>query len=573
MQTDMTIKEKATRLWAILGLCSLGISITSCDSGELPVGRKDPAKVELRFSASISDSPSTKAGQPPQPVITDGNTFSNGEHTFGMFITREDGAPLVTGSEDNMKSILTMSGSSQKWSYTDKEGTSITLKANNGDKIKITGYYPWTTDATATAVPFDLSSTDPTQWTDLLYLSKPTAEESSMITEGKAIDLTFSHAFCWVTINLTKLSTNNTVTVKAVNIANAYAGQGTIVNKGSINPKTGKINKKPTSGPLKIDLTPPITLEESTAGSAAVFNFLVPPVMSRDIKDSDIVIEVTTSEGTGPSDKVDKVLTFPLSLTHLNQDITNSPTLYGFQQGMHNTYNIVYNNSAMILSLSDWQTVRIDEPKLGVGTSGVNPVSRTFNTGDVSALGYGSEYPVPPPSDFTLTQNDHRYHTYLGEVAENNNGVYRSDISSTPSPVGQQQVPNAWQAAVNCADERPYPTIHIATKYAAGGAQIPWKDKATGTLLAKQACVEFREGGYADWRLPRISECYMMAYTNGANLGYKDFWSATEADADNCYAAVYDNEGKTLYYVEKRQKTEYLYVRCVRDADKPKPKN
>lgn len=568
MQTDMTIKEKATRLWAILGLCSLGISITSCDSGELPVGRKDSAQVELRFSASISDCPSTKVV--PQPTITEGTAFDkNKTHTFGMFITREDGTTaLVTGSEDNMKSTLTVSGSTQKWGYTDKGDTPITLKANNGDKIKITGYYPWTTDATATAVPFDLSSTDPTQWTDLLYLSEPTAGESSTITDNNAINLTFSHAFCWVTINLTKLSGNNTVTVKAVNIGNAYAGQGTIVNKGSINPKTGKINKSPISGPLKIDLTPPITLEESMAGSPAVFHFLVPPVMRSDIKNSDIVIEVTTIESSDP--EVEKVLTFPLSQSHLNQDVAGNPTLYGFQQGMHNTYNIVYNNSAMILSLSDWQTVVINESGLGVGTSAVQHDSRTFNAGDVSTLGYGGE----SPSKFTLTSDNHIYHTYLGEVAENNNGEYRGSIESQASDDITNQWKLAWQAAVNYADERPYPTIHVAKNYAAGGAQIPWKDKATGTLLAKQACVEFREGGYTDWRLPRISECFMVVYnTKGINLSNKDFWSATEADADNCYAAAYDNEGKTLYYVNKRPKTEYLYVRCVRDADNPKPKN
>ena len=128
-------------------------------------------------------------------------------------------------------------------------------------------------------------------------------------------------------------------------------------------------------------------------------------------------------------------------------------------------------------------------------------------------------------------------------------------------------MPKAWQAAVNYTDERPYPTIHVAKNYAAGGAQIPWKDKATGTLLAKQACVEFREGGHNDWRLPRISECFMVVYnTKGINLSNKDFWSATEADADNCYATAYDDrDDYKMYYVNKRPKTEYLYVRCIRD--------
>ena len=79
MQTDMTIKEKATRLCAMIGVCSLGIYLAACDNGELPAGGEGAAKVELRFSASISDNPSTKAGQPPQPTITSGQAFSEGK--------------------------------------------------------------------------------------------------------------------------------------------------------------------------------------------------------------------------------------------------------------------------------------------------------------------------------------------------------------------------------------------------------------------------------------------------------------------------------------------------------------
>lgn len=49
----------------MIGVCSLGIYLAACDNGELPAGGEGTAKVELRFSASISDNPSTKAGQPP----------------------------------------------------------------------------------------------------------------------------------------------------------------------------------------------------------------------------------------------------------------------------------------------------------------------------------------------------------------------------------------------------------------------------------------------------------------------------------------------------------------------------
>lgn len=556
MQTDMTIKEKATRLCAMIGVSLSGIYLAACDNGELPAGGEGAAKVELRFSASISDSPSTKAGQPPQPTITEGQAFSEGKHLFGMFVTREDETALADGSSDNMKSTLTVSSSKQAWTHTDKTGvTPISLAVNNGENIIIKGYYPWTADTTVTAVPFNLSSTNPQDWTDLLYLSSPTGSQN--ITDGMApIPLVFSHAFCWVTINLLQLSPNNTVKVKAVNIGNAYTGQGTIVNRGALNLKTGKIVNS-VSGPLKIDMgSQPITLDAEGApgASAAVFNFLVPPVMSPNIKNSDIVIEVTTLESTGAdTPEEEKVLTFPLSLTHLNQDNSGSTTLYGFRKGMHNTYHIVYNNLAMNFSLFGWQTVSIDEAKLGEGTANVTPTKINFFdlwTGD----------PTVTPNK--LEPNDHRYHTYLGEVAENNNGEYR-DITTKNGKLGDR-----YEGAVT---EEPFqPALEAASSLAAGGAQISWKDKETGTLLAKQACAELREGGYTDWRLPRISECYILNYPTNL-MGGKEYWSATEASATECYAVVKVKEDGGDYWPKKFSKQESFYVRCVRDKNKPKP--
>ncbi|WP_416941050.1 hypothetical protein [Parabacteroides gordonii] len=556
----MTIKEKATRLCAMIGICLPGIYLAACDNGELPAGGEGAAKVELRFSASISDSPSTKGGQPPQPTITQGTAFSEGQsHLFGMFVTHEDGTALSEGSgdNDNMKSTLTVSGTTQRWAHTDKTGTTpISLAVNNGENIIIKGYYPWTAGATATAVPFDLSSTDPTEWTDLLYLSSPTGQQP--ITDGMGpISLKFSHAFCWVTINLLQLSSNNTVKVKAVNIGNAYAGQGTIVYKGTLNLKTGQIVNS-VSGPLKIDLGSPIDLDtEGTPGaSAAVFNFLVPPVMSSDIKNSDIVIDVTTLESTGAgTPDVEKVLTFPLSLTHLNQDNSSGTALYGFQKGKHNTYNIVYNNSAMNLSLSGWQTATIDEAKLGEGTESEKYKTRTFNASDKTVLGFGNT----ATNLYLLSLGNHIYHTYLGEVAENNNGKYVTEPSGNDK---YQQ----WKSVM--LSEPIYQSIYIAGNLAAGGAQIPWKDKETGALLAKQACVEFRDGGFSDWRLPRIGECFMMDYQATALEG-KESWSATEANLTASYAVV--KNGSSTYYPKSYSKQELFYVRCVRDADKNKP--
>lgn len=561
MQTDMTLREKATRLCALIGVCSLGIYLAACNYGELPVDGEGTGKVELRFSASISDSPSTKGIA--QPTITKGTAFADGVHLFGLFVTRPDGTPLTTGTgdDDNMKSTLTVSSnpSHQEWVHGDLNS----LAVNNGESIRIKGYYPWIEGATAATVPFDLSDTNPAMWIDLLYLSTPTPTTDTQITDLKnSIDLTFSHAFCWVTINLTKLSDQPAVKVKAVTIGNAYAGQKTVINQGTLNLTTGEITG--ISGPLKILQTEGneiiLTTQPETSANApqpAEFNFLVPPVMRADMKDSEIVIEVTTLESTGTGGKEEeKVLTFPLSLSHLNKDGAN----YGFQKGKHNTYNIVYNNSSMNLSLSDWHSVEIEKATLGEGMGLLYPTPRDFTPADVGYLD------LLLTDKYTLDVGDHSYHSFLGEVAENNNGIYIDSISSIPSVYVKER----WQDAVR--QEKVYPSIQVSGYNAAGGAQVPWKDKETGSLLAKQACVEYREGGYTDWRLPRISECYKMEYPQGLNLGFRDLWSATEADPEHCYAATCDEGGTNKFYVQKFPKESSFYVRCVRDAGKDNAK-
>ena len=562
----MTQREKATRLCALIGVCSLGIYLAACNYGELPADGEGTGKVELRFSASISDTPSTK-GTIALPPITQGSAFAEGTHEFGLFVTRPDGTALTTGSgdKDNMKSTLTVSsGMPQTWTH-----DVASLAVNNGESIRIKGYYPWTDGATATAVPFDLSDTNPAQWIDLLYLSTPAPTTENTITDAQStIDLTFSHAFCWVTVNLTKLSDNPPVKVKAVTIGNAYAGQKTVFNRGTLNLNTGEITG--TSGPLKIvqaegnEILLNTQPDPPANAQPAKFNFLVPPVMRADMKDSEIVIEVTTLESTGSSGTAEeKVLTFPLSLSHLNYDGANK--LYGFQKGKHNTYDIVYNNSAMNLSLSDWHSVTIDPTKLGEESELRFKKSRDFIPTDISLLESVNGSNI---SDYTLDAGDHLYHSFLGEVAENNNGKYIENIVSTPAGTSAPR----WKDAVR--QEKVYPSIQVSGYNAAGGAQIPWKDKETGSLLAKQACVEYREGGYTDWRLPRISECYMMAYDpQGQNfdLGFRDLWSATEANPDECYAATYNDDtsiGSRVFYVQKFPKESSFYVRCVRDANK-----
>lgn len=536
MHTDMIIRKKTTRIWTIIGICSLGLYFTACDNAELPGKEKVPANVELRFAASISDTPSTKTTNGPD-IIT-GAAFPSGTHTFGMFLTYEAGDPVTTGSEDNMKSILTRGAGPDVWTYTDKNDHSLSLTAKHGEKINITGYYPWMENATANSVPFDLTG-DAATWKDLLYLSSPADEQQ--VLDATPIALIFSHAYCWVTVKLSKLTDKNEVPVKAVSIENSYNSLKGIMNKGTINPKTGDVING-TTGPLTINCSPLINIPlEKPGTSPSEFHFLVPSFMSPDIKDSDIMIRVTTETNNG----IIEILSFPLTKAYLN----NATNQYGFQKGMHNTYNIVYNNSEMILSLSGWQETSIDAWTLGGGVEG-SPVSVEIKPN----WGLPSNLPKLDPTD-------HTYHSFLGEVAENNNGKYITlEISGNPA------LHEGWLPFLKA--EPIYPKLMVARNLAAGGAPIPWKDETTGVLTAKQACADLRDGGYKDWRLPRVSELFFFAYQTPDAINAKgdQLWSATEYDAENCYST---NHTGTWTFPAKASKKENLYVRCVRDYNKP----
>lgn len=541
MHIDMIINRKSTRIGAILSLCSLGLCFTACDSGELPGNGIDPANGGLRFTASISDSPATRTSV--GATLLSGTAFPDGAHTFGMFITDGVGSALPAGAADNMKTILTISGGGETWTYTDKNDTPLTLTAKPGDPVDIVGYCPWVAGATATAVPFDLSG-DMKDNKDLFYLSSPTETQHVGVVP---IALTFSHAYCWVTVKLSKLTEKTEVNVTAVSIENSNSTVKGVINKGSIDPKTGNVIMGSAEvGSLVINCSPAIDLplEGAVGTTPSEFNFLVPASMSTTINNSDIVIRVTTATTSG----VKEALSFPLNREHLNNANTDQ---YGFEKGKHNTYNIVYNNAEMVLSLAGWQNEPITEPGLGEGVTGISPFTGTF--------GYFPSEHQPAVNNNKLT--DHRLHTYLGEVADGNNGSYITTIVSSPT----LNTFDRWAPALKA--EPFYPKLMITRNLAAGGGMLPWKDENTGALLAKQACAECREGGYSDWRLPRIGELFILNYPENYING-KEYWSSTEYDATTCYyCAVKSGEA----FPNKASKETALYIRCVRDYEKPKP--
>ena len=568
MQTDMIARKKANQLWVIIGVCSLGLSITACDNEMLSRNDKETAGAELRFDTSISDDPSTRANG---ASLIEGTAFPNGEHTFGMFITDGDGAQLVTGSDDNMRLTLTRAtGVEDDWKHTNKNDKEmLSLSVNHGGVVNISGYYPWVEDASPEAVPFDLTG-DPDNWKDLMYLTSPS--DPVTVLDGKTIPLNFSHAYCWVKVVLSKLTDKNKVFVGAVSITNSNNDLKRIINRGQIDPKTG--NVIPTTsqaGSIVFKCPQPIELilnqADDTPGYSPVeFNFLVPEFMSADTKDFEIIIQVTAMiESPGSSGGAYEILSFPINKKFLNNAADgHGGTLFGFQRGKCNRYDIIYNNSEMALSLASWDNATIPDkpntPNHQVGQQQQQDVITVkFNNQGVK------------PEQNKLPPTDHMNHDLLGEVADGNNGYY---VTTVPDPNVTSSY-DAWKPFLYADKFNPW--LQVSIKDAAGGGIVPWKDAETGVLRAKQACIDFKGGGYTDWRLPRLGELGMLVYfrVQGSGIPSPDltqegYWSATEHGVTEAFCAIRQTPGSTPI-PRVVSKTGRMSVRCVRDLEKPNP--
>lgn len=560
MQTDMIARKKANQLWVIIGVCSLGLSITACDNEMLSRNDKETAGAELRFDTSISDDPSTRANG---ASLIKGTTFPNGEHTFGMFITDGDGAPLVTGSDDNMRLTLTRAtGVEDDWKHTNKNDKEmLSLSVNHGGVVNISGYYPWVEDASPEAVPFDLTG-DPSTWTDLMYLTSPS--DPVTVLDGKTIPLNFSHAYCWVKVVLSKLTDKNKVFVGAVSITNSNNDLKRIINRGKIDPKTGNVIPATSqAGSIMFKCPQPIELiinaADDTPGYSPVeFNFLVPAFMSLDTKDFEIILQVTAKIGNAGAYEI---LSFPINKKFLNNVADgHGGTLFGFQRGMCNKYDIIYNNSEMALSLASWGNATIpDKPNTPNHQVGQQQQQ------DVISIIFDNQGQKPEANK--LSPSDHMNHDLLGEVADGNNG-YCVEIDPVLNP---SNVFEAWESFLYA---EPFnPSLQVSKTDAAGGRIVPWKDAETGVLRAKQACIDFKGGGYTDWRLPRLGELGMLAYfkkSGEPELLQDGYWSATERSATEAFCIIRQKPGSTPI-PRVVDKTGRMSVRCVRDLQKPNP--
>lgn len=489
---------------------------------------------------------------------------------LGMFIRSTAGVDVHPGSGDNMKATIT---SGEEWIYAKKDGTPIdTLKGMVNKKIKLIAYYPWNSAASDTSVPFDFTASMPLVQTDFLY--NVPEKQTHRITAGGRVELEFGHAYSCVTLEIVKSDPNVIVTIESVGIINQLKDY--IKNKGSINPTTGEVN---AAGLQTGDIISAGHTDALSADIKTEYNFFVPPFMSGDVRDDHIAIMVSLKQGNAPGTEV-KTCIYPLKRANLNEVPAGSKN-YGFAKGYKNTYEVVYNTDAMAITVLNWNAVSAGAsvgdrllPSAGykewvLDYDKINDMAPVITDA-------GTELAAP------LESAKHPYEGYLLDSERRNNGRDNGWLPDYPDPFSYM-----WTL------EPPVSPIMFALKDAID-RPVYWRTP-DGILFAKQLCRNYRENGYTNWRLPRISEWYMLdrmvqkhhdfidkpTYDSniGTALGRFPYWSGTQMRFADHYEVIYCWLVKSLDPFAFKMKCgtfppeNLARVRCVRDSDKATPKS
>lgn len=191
-------------------------------------------------------------------------------------------------------------------------------------------------------------------------------------------------------------------------------------------------------------------------------------------------------------------------------------------------------------------------------------VNGTIVTGTIAEDGSSKAVEVKEKKNGFITDDGKtkatlNYNNLLGEAKDNlyngvtNGGLYRN-------------VQDAFDR------EGPYGKLVIAPDNA--GEAVKWRSatQPKRVLDAKKACWDYRGQGHSDWRLPRLSELYLLwlnRVTINQSKGFisldtstnTTYWSGTEGGtSDQAYAVNADGA------IALKAKTEVCSVRCVREV-------
>lgn len=575
--------------------------MSSCTWEEFP---DEPAVLQKPVALSFATAVET-APEADTRVIRPGTDFGGnayfpvGQYAIGIHLYNLNGSEVFEGS-DNMQGLMTINATgtgtdNDEWKYWNSQGGKVTPKGFPGTRIRRMAYTPYDPKATIDSIPFDFTkkvNVEPQYGQANLLLCSTGETDIPADPLANPIELRFKNAYTKVVLRITKKEdkTDNQNIGKVTETAIDNLTAEWIKNRGGIDPATGYV--KPTSEPGKIwnDSTAMLTTTEPVE-----FTFLVPAFMDKDVQDDNFgfVLQIDGQQRL-----------FPLKKSQLNTgaDAGNNKT-YGFESNRINTYNLVYNNSLLFLSLQSWNSidasagfgqtaennptfeVMLDKPRTGnfvmqsQQKADLSPTSELNYPKDTTEDPYveWNQHRPPHKPDKFIYITTHRNNTYLSSVLLGGNGP------AVPENKGERLYTDY---------EQPYVKLQV-TALDVGGKAVVWQD-GRGGLIAKDVCRNYRGNGFTDWRLPRVTEMkiiMMWAVYNRSQMGKflgktnatlekedaKPYWTATEAEmgtpneVDEKETAwyvqgYYSNIGfKWNYKVATRNKQEAAFIRCVRE--------
>lgn len=580
--------------------------MSSCTWEEFP---DEPAVLQKPVALSFATAVET-APEADTRVIRPGTDFGGnayfpvGKYAIGIHLYNLNGSEVFEGS-DNMKGLMTIDATgtgtgtdNDEWDYWNSQGKPVTPQGFPGTRIRRMAYTPYDPKATIDSIPFDFTNkvnVEPQYGQANLLLCSTGETDIPADPLANPIQLRFKNAYTKVVLRITKKENKNDnqnigkVTETAIDNLTAEW----IKNRGGIDPSTGYV--KPTSEPGKIwnDSTATLTTTEPVE-----FTFLVPAFMDKDVKDDNFgfVLQIDGQQRL-----------FPLKKSQLNTgaDAGNNKT-YGFESNRINTYNLVYNNSLLFLSLQSWSSV---DASAGFGqTAEKNPTftldlslgiwnqkngyyvrqkAQKPDSSTVPELNYPKDTSEDPYVEYPEVRPPHKQNSFIYTTSHVNNTYLSSVLLGGNGPA----VPENKSGRLYTDYEQPYVKLQV-TALDVGGKAVIWQD-GRGGLIAKDVCRNYRGNGFTDWRLPRVTEMkiiMMWAVYNRSQMGNflgktnatlekedaKLYWTATEADMGTpdevdaqetaWYVQGYINSlSEWNYKVATRNKQEAAFIRCVRE--------
>lgn len=564
---NMDTNKKHTLLRSIAPAACFLLLAGACDDYVRDGIEPDtPAReVALNFNASIEEKTESVQSRTVTNTI---DAFTDNSYSFGLSITKsENGKEPFPGSSDmTAKMERTSFVAPWNWTFTDNSSnpSPVTPIGPEGKLLKVVAYYPPVSSAIKNVytdgIPFDFSAKSGLEQRDLLY----NAEIIQTVSTNVPIRLTFRHAYTWIVLKIRKyVDKGEPCLLSSCTLDNL--GGDWIKNKGTVDPETGLAKTGSTAGPIGVELTSP---EALLTTEALTYEFLVPSFMDAKVGDGAIIL-VLKINGINEL--------FPLDKVYLNQEGGK----YGFRQGYKNTYELLYNNSALSLSIQNWSSEVINgdfggKVDASVAFRLVN-LKRDGSFSWPSATIQGSLQEYPEKSTY-YNANDHPYKDYLTTVAYGGNGAYvPAKLDSTKQPTDGLQITDDENVRkMESACEK----IQI-TQNDISIAPIPWEDE-NGVLVAKELCRKYNGGDKNDWRLPRASELRALFIRASVDTRLKDlnfnmdanrnkvYWTGTEVDPDNVWGMYCDLQSSAMdskVVLSPYDKKTTASVRCVRDAN------